>query len=188
MSEISSRPARILTNPARSLFWAGVWLVIGAVGAFLFFAAGGFPLFATTTSYTSSKGLITIASLPVIGAVAAVFLIVGAVRRIGPYRAQEQSPAGIALRAEADAVTARKHYVVLFVFGILFALVWVFITLFVVLGLLLTDVEASTVLVLAFILFLFGLIAAGLLGTAVSRRGARRRVAARAEPAGAYTA
>src|SRR3978361_1121593 len=123
---------RVLTNPARSFFWAGVWVVIGALGSFLFFAAGGFPLFASTTSYTGIKGLGFIFSIPVIGLFVAVTLVLGGIRRGEPYRSQQATPEGIARQAEQDAAAAGKSYVVLLVFGILLGVVWVFVTLFVV--------------------------------------------------------
>ena len=177
MSDVRGKRTPIISDPAGTFFWAGVWLAIGGIGNFLFFAAGGFSLFSTTTNYSDQRGLGLISIFAIGAPVLAIFLLIAAIRNIGRYRAQELTPEGIARREAFDAVAARRHYAVLFVFAILFSVVWVLMAGFVVLGVSIAPVDATTGLAFAFILLVFGLIAGRLLGAALGRRAARRRVA-----------
>ena len=173
---LTPHPAQLIAAPSRSIIWIALWVLICLVFTTLVVVIGPAKLWAQDDDYASAKGAGTILLMPLVSAFIAVITTVSAVRRRGPYRAQQASPEGQALQHESDVLVGRKHYVVLHIIGVVLAVIFGLSLAFVALIFATERVDLSTAVILVICLFVVGLPAAQTLSVALRRRAARRRI------------
>jgi len=176
---LTPHAAQLIAAPSRSIIWIALWVLICLVFTTLVVVVGPANLWAQDDDYASAKGAGTILLMPLVSAFIAVITTVSAVRRRGPYRAQQASPEGQALQHESDVLLGSKHYALLHIIGVILAVIFGLALVFVSLGLATEKVDLSTVVILVICLFIVGLPAAQTLSVALRRRAARRRINSR---------
>ena len=180
-SSAPAPPARLLHSPARFITPILMWLLVGVVATAILSETS--PSQWLSTHYHDDprayRAVLLFAS-PGLTALAALWFVVAAVRRVRPYRAQQNSEAGRKLQTAADIDSAQKPYAVLLSVGVALTVCFVAVFAFALAGYVAAKEDWALVTVEGVILIVIARVATWLLAAALPRRAARRRVDASA--------